>query len=366
MSYVVLSILVVILSGIYEKIKNLNAKSRGLQYILPAIICLCLCVFAGLRTEYNDTANYIDSYQKTPTKFALLFTEDFAISNVYGFNIFQYLVFNFISTNPHVFLFLCAAIFVIPCVLMIDKHSKSFTFSMFLFLSTGAYLFALAGIKQALATGTIVLGFNSLINKKTVRYYLYCLLAVSFHTYAIFSLIIPIMGNRLWDKKLIIFGFIVLVLGIGLSQFSGIMSSIIEFLGKEIDEEIITEGSVNVFRALVYLVPFVLTVIADKSINDEGDEAQILWARVGIFSAFFMVLSLFGNPVLFGRIPQYFLLGIVISLPYLLDKVFKGDAKFLITTAAIVCYTIFALYALHVDGAFTEDIFKLAIGGING
>ena len=59
MSYVVLSILVVLLSGIYEKIKNLNEKSKGLQYILLATICLCLCVFAGLRTAYNDTSIYI-------------------------------------------------------------------------------------------------------------------------------------------------------------------------------------------------------------------------------------------------------------------------------------------------------------------
>lgn len=363
MSYVVLSILVVLLSGIYEKIKNLNEKSKGLQYILLATICLCLCVFAGLRTEYNDTSIYIRNFKRTPTNFSLLFETDFAISNVYGFHIFQYFIYNYVSTNPHVFLFLCAVIFVVPCVLMINKYSKAFTFSMFLFMTAGAYLFSLAGIKQALATGVMVLGFNSLINKKTISYYLYCLLAISFHTYAIFFLIIPIFGSNLWDKKLIVFGCLILIVGIGLSQFSKIMASVIEFLGKDVEEEIIEKGSVNAFRALVYLVPFVLSIIASQSVDQDGDRAQTIWAKVGIVSTWFMVLALFGNPVLFGRIPQYFLMGIVISLPNLIEKAFKGDVRLLIVMLAVVGYTAFAIYGLYVDKAFSEDIFKLAIGG---
>ncbi len=363
MSYVVLSILVVILSGIYEKIKNLNAKTKGLQYILLATICLSLCVFAGLRTEYNDTSIYIRGFKKTPTRFSLLFANDFAISNVYGFNIFQYLIYNYVSTNPHVFLFICAVVFVVPCVIMIDKHSKAFTFSMFLFMATGAYLFSLAGIKQALATGIMMLGFNAFLNRRVLSYYLYCLLAISFHTYAIFFLIIPIFGGSLWDKKIVVFGFLILIVGIALSQLSGVMASVIEFLGKDVEEEIIVEGSVNVFRALVYLVPFVLAIFANDEVNQEGDREQMLWIKVGIISTFFMVLSLFGNPILFGRIPQYFLMGIVISLPNLIEKAFKGDVRLLIVMLAVVGYTAFAIYGLYVDKAFSEDIFKLAIGG---
>ena len=366
MSYIVLSLIVIALSGIYENIKKINTKGKGLQYILLVSICLALCVFAGLRTEYNDTSIYIRAFKHTPTKFSSLFQEKFTISNVYGFNIFQYLIYNFITKNPQVFLFICALIFVVPCVWMINKYSKSFTFSMFLFITTGAYLFSLAGIKQALATGIMMLGFNALINKKTVKYYLYCLLAISFHTYAIFFLLVPILRDKLWDKRIIVFAVIILILGIGLSQFSGVMAGIIEFLGKDVAEETITKGSVNVFRALVYLVPFVISIMANNAVEQEDDKEQIIWAKVGILSALFMVLALFGNPILFGRIPQYFLMGIVISLPYLLDKILQGDAKLLIMIVAVVGYTAYAIYGLYVDNAFTEDIFKLIIGRVNG
>ena len=81
--------------------------------------------------------------------------------------------------------------------------------------------------------------------------------------------------------------------------------------------------------------------------------------KIGILSTTFMVLALFGNPVLFGRIPQYFLIGIVVVLPLLVEKAFINNEKKIIVTVAILCYISYGLYGLYIDGAFAKDIFQL-------
>ena len=150
----------------------------------------------------------------------------------------------------------------------------------------------------------------------------------------------------------------IVVIGLTLSSFSGIITSIIEFLGKDIEEEVFLDGSVNFARALVYIVPFILAIIANKKLKNIKNEEKIL-IKIGILSTMFMVLSLFGNPILFGRIPQYFLIGIVVSLPAYINLIFDSKDQKTVMIIASLLYVIFGLYELYIEGAFTNDVFKL-------
>lgn len=357
MSYIILSIIVISFAILFDCLKGNNC-SKGINWIFYITICVLLCTFAGLRTEYNDTWDYINNFKHTPGELSVFLEGEFEISKVYLFKIWNYFVYHFISTNPNVYLGISSIIFVCPSVYLIQKYSKNFTFSIILFMFGGMYLFSLAGLKQAMATGIVLLALPFLFKKNYVVYYIFCVVAIFFHAYSLFFLIIPLLGIEVFNIRTIVFCISIVVLGVTLSSFSGVISSIIEFLGKDVEEEVFLEGSVNILRALVYIVPLILAIISNKNLKNINNEEKIL-IKIGILSTMFMILSLFGNPILFGRIPQYFLIGIAVSLPLLIQKIFNKKDQKTVILIAIVFYVAFGIYELHNDGAFTSDIFKL-------
>ena len=359
MNYLVLSIIVIGLSYAYNQLKNSYKISKGIRYIFYFLICFSLCLFAGLRTKFNDTGSYIKTFiNSTPNSFLSIFSGEFSISEVYLFRTWNYFIYNFITKDFHVYLFLCSMVFVCPAISLIEKHSKNFIFSMTLFMFSGMYLFSLAGLKQAMATGVILMGLPKLFKREYIKYYIYCIVALGFHTYSLFFLIIPLLGSDIFNKKTIVFCVITVIVGISLSFFSGVITSIVEWLGKDVSEEEIQSGSVNILRAATFIVPFVLTILGQKNLQ-QATEPEKWLIKVGMLSTLFMFISLFGNPILFGRIPQYFIVGIVISLPLLLENVLEEKGHVIILFVAAFLYILFGLYDLYNDGAFVKDIFGL-------
>lgn len=358
MSYLILSIIIIEISCLYGHLKKKDKLTKGVHWFFYLIICFCLCLFAGIRTKYNDTVSYIISFSNTPKDFSSLFLQEFSISEVYLFKIWNYIIYNFISQNENVYLFLCAIVFVCPAIYLIKKYSKNFTFSMILFMFGGMYLFSLAGLKQAMATGIILIGLPHLFKREYIKYYIYCLLAIGFHAYSIFFLLVPLLSGEVLNKRMIIFCILTISIGVLLSQFSGVISAIIEWLGKDISAGTIQSGSVNILRVAIFLVPFVLTVVGRKNL-EQATEEEKWFVKIGILSTMFMVLSLFGNPILFGRIPQYFIIGIVVSMPLLIQKAFAKNDQPAVVFIFVICYILFGIYGLYKDGAFARDIFGL-------
>ncbi len=359
MNYLILTGIVVVLSFFYEYIRGIQETKKSVKIIVLALLCLVLCGFAGLRTRYNDTGSYIQGFLNTPKKLSTIFKGEFKLSGVYLFELWNYVIFHFISDNPNVWLFLCSAVFVLPTTYIIAKHAKSFTLSMFLFMVAGGYLFSLAGLKQAMATGIVLMGIPALIERRYLKYCAFCAVAVGFHTYSLILFILPLLGRELFNKRTIIFCITMIVVGLALSSFAGALSNIIEFLGKDVEEETITTGSVNILRAAVYAVPFVLAILGRNKIREECTETEKRFIKIAILSSVFMILAIFGNPILFGRVPHYFGIGIVITLPILINSVFNEEDAKIITIIAIAFYFAFGLYQLYNDGAFTKDIFGL-------
>lgn len=358
MNYLFLSAIVIGFSYLYERLKSNGKTSSGVRWLFYIAICFSLCLFAGLRTRYNDTFVYIEGFSNTPSKFSIIFDKEFSIADVYLFEIWNYVIYHFISNNANVYLFLCSIVFICPAVYLIEKYTTNFTFSMIMFMFGGMYLFSLAGIKQSMATGVVLLGLRHLFNKKYFRFYFYCVIAIGFHAYSVFYLFVPLLGTEIFNKRTIIFSLMALVIGLAMSSFSGAITTFIEWLGKDIDEETLKTGSVNVVRAIIFFVPLALAFIGRKNLAVSTKEEK-WFVKLAILSAIFMVLALFGNPIFFGRIPQYFLIGTVVTMPLLIEKCFAQSNRKLFLAIAVICYIIYGLYTLYMEGAFEKDIFAL-------
>lgn len=356
MKYLLLFVIVIFLSIFYSIYKSQSTKV--VRRLMLFAICFALCGFAGLRTGYNDTPAYISEFYHTPQKLSAIFNGDFSIENVYLFRLWNFVVYNYISKNVHIYFFLSSVICVCPLVFIIDKYSKNFVLSMILFMMLDVYLFSLAGLKQAMAIGILALGINSYINKDTWKYVLSVIIAMGFHSFSFICLIIPILGRELWSKKTIVFCLILIVAGLFLSNFRGAILAIVDYMGETVDEDKMFLGSINPIRLLVYLIPVMLTIAGAKNRKASTGGENIL-AKISVLSGMFMTLALFGSPILFGRIPQYFLLGTVISLPDQIECAFGKKNRTIIIMLAAIAYCIFGIYELYNDGAFATDIFKL-------
>lgn len=222
------------------------------------------------------------------------------------------------------------------------------------------YGFSLAGLKQAIAMGMLAIGIDSYINKKTWKYFIFCILAMGFHSYAIIGLIVPLFGKDVWNKRTKIFVVVFLIISLSVSQLTEIVQIITEFLGKEISEERFFVYGVNGFRLVAYSAPFILSLLASNQLKSEMDDAQLVMTKLGIMSFLFLIPATFGNPVLFGRIPSYFMIGTAICVPYLVEKGFsrKDGSVQLIKYIAILSYLFFELYSIYDQGGFQQDLFK--------
>ena len=358
MNYVILTIIVVILSLLYDNMKDSGDKTIRMALLLS--ICAVLCLFASLRSSYNDTKSYIAIFQSTPTNFYSIFADEFLIGNTYLSRIFNFLIYNFLSKDYHIYFFVCSVFFVVPAIFVMEKYSVNFSFSVLLFMTSGLYLFSLAAIRQSIAIGLLILGFDAFNQQRYRRYIYLCLLATSFHIYSIIALVLIFLKKeKLFGVKMNIACIGVLLLGVGMTEFSAFFSEFASVIGKDISQEEINTGSVSIYRAMVYLAPFILIFVSRIKLNRKNIYVQNVFVLLTILSAMLMTLALFGNPVLLGRLPYYFLFGTVISIPYVVNNAFTKSSVGLAKFMVILCYCAYEIYELHLDEAFTRDIFKL-------
>lgn len=356
MAFVLLTSLTVALSFLIIKFNGM----KGFKTFLIILVCFLLCYFAGSRTKFNDTESYIADFLKTPTTINDIFIDEFSIGNVYLFQLWKFVIFNYISQNVHIYFFLSSLIFVVPCVFLIFRYSKSPVFSIFLFVWCGMYIFSLAGLKQSLAIGVLALALVALYKRKFILYFLLNLIAIGFHAYSIVFLILPFLGLEVFNKRTVLFIILFLIFTLTLSNNVEFVTFVTKLIGKDVSEETALDGSVNIFRALVFIIPLILMVIGRKKLSSLSNHNKI-FVKTTLLCGLFMFLALFGNPILFGRIPQYFMIGFVITMPLLIRIAFGKSYYKSVVFVATICFALYGLYSCINNKVFISNRFGLEL-----
>ena len=221
------------------------------------ILLIFLILFAGLRTSYNDTQNYIVGFQNSTTiRPFLADTSNLALLENPLFYGFQALVKTF-TNNVNVFFIICAIIVNTLNVQFIKRNvdPENFAFSMFLYTAIGTLMLTLAAQKQALAMSVLTLALPALFEKKYIRYYLIVFLAGLIHTYAWTFFFLPLLATKPWSfRTFILLGITIAVM----YTFQSTISSFLEVadqIGKDIPlEEVFDGNQMNILRVAVYAV----------------------------------------------------------------------------------------------------------------
>lgn len=131
-------------------------------------------------------------------------------------------------SNYQVIFILTALLIVSFSFLYIFNRSYNVPFSILLFTLTTFFNFSMNGMRQAIATSIFLFATKYIVEARPLRYFVWILIAIGFHTSAIVFLPIYFIRNfRLSNIRLVVFLLSVLVI----YEFKGLMFVIINKFG---------------------------------------------------------------------------------------------------------------------------------------
>lgn len=105
-----------------------------------------------------------------------------------------------ISPNTQLFIIGSSIISIIPYAIFIYKNSEDVVFSTFFYIAFHIFMMSLNIVRQAMAVGIVLIGFEALKRKQHYKFVIYVLIATLFHTTAVVALLYLII-DRLEYKK---------------------------------------------------------------------------------------------------------------------------------------------------------------------
>ncbi len=337
----------------YESVqiaKKNKLKVRMLYWMLLILIIM----FSGLRTSYNDTGYYL-------LGFKILDVQTITYTTIFepygGFEIFQGILKKYISENPQILIITSSIIVNSIYMWFFSKYSKYFGLTVFSYFILGPYLFSMAGLKQIIAMSICLFAIDNLLKNKMINFFIWVLISMTFHPYIICMLILPILKNKILNKKMIFAILLVAVLVLNLDALLNLAS----FIGKDYTTNEITANTINPFRVVVESIPVILVIIKLKRLRLENNTLLNLGINSLIVNFFFISLGLLFNPIYFGRIATYFSSINAVVIPMMLVIIFKNTISMRINILAYYAiYIIYFVLDITKLGSISifEDIFK--------
>lgn len=310
------------------------------------LLVTILVLFSGLRTSYNDTHNYISIFNNLSG--VASFLSDAENLHPLGNPLFYFCanLLKHMVDHAQVLIFTTSLFTQICFVRFIKRYSSNFVFSIFLYFTLGTFALSMAAMKQIVAMAVLTLAIPYLEKKKWVQYFLLVFVAMLLHTYAMAFAILPLFTGRPWKRFTYVFMITVVIM---LMNFQGVVTTFLEQAdeaGKTIaDYEVFDNVSVNIFRLAVYAVPPLISLIFQKWIFHDSSNMDHVLVHMSIISLACMIMGTESGANMFGRMGNYFELGTICSLPWMLEKTFDKRSHHLISTVAVIAFLGYFSYA---------------------
>lgn len=338
-------------SGQY--MKDRQSFSNKLFYFL---LLLTLTLPVGLRRIYNDTGAYIDNFLNSESLSELLASGNLHILANPAFNIYCS-VMRDLTDNYHIFLMLPAILVQYAFVSTIRRYSANFTQGIGLYFCLGSYVLTMAAMKQTIATAIVLLALPSLMDGKTWKYCLLVFLAFLFHTYSIAFLILPLFTDKPWNLRTLLFLAGILIV---INNFESVINSFLEYAnesGKSVAEyEVFDNAQINLFRVMVYaVVPLMALLLYPYLFRGSYPKHYNVLINMSIISCAVMSLGTINGANMFGRMGNYFEVGIICSAGWIVKRAFESRSARYIGYIATGCFLFYFYYAYAVALDFDAE-----------
>ncbi|MFD0961396.1 EpsG family protein [Paenibacillus chungangensis] len=302
--------------------------------ILAAAAAVSLVLVSGLRNNIGDTFFYMHAYKITDYDWAFIWREKDK-----GFNILQLLL-QQITDDPQLLIMTTALITNILIVAVMYQYSRLLELSLYLYITSGAFIVSMNGLRQYLAAAILFAGTKFLLEGRWKPYMLLVLLASIFHQSAlILAPLYFIVRLKAWTKltTLLLAGAIAIVLGY--NYFS-------EMLFKAIQDTqyghyaSFQEGGANFIRVIVNTVPLFIAYMGREKLRRLFPGGDV-FVNMSIIGVVLMIVAT--QNWIFARLVIYFTLYQLVLMGWIV-KLFRDKDQRLVYFLIICLYFIYFFY----------------------
>lgn len=334
-----------------EKRKSLkygkNSVSTIIYIVLICGIAVWLILFSGLRTKYNDTTTYLYSFALSSSDL------DFSIKNLltvqyYGFDFWQRMIKHFLEKSQWL-LMVNAIVTNIVYIRYFSKYSHTLGMTMLCYVTIGTYILSMAAQKQLLAMTISLVAIEFLLKKKYALFLILIVIAYTFHPYILTMVILPLIADEVWSKKIIIISVIAAICSFFFVQFIAVFLNMMEStgIGKNYSVAEITDHTIDPLRVVVDAIPIFISWILRDEINRKATPLIKLGINMMVIAWLMTFASLFGNPIYLYRTGQYFASYIPVVVPWMLVYCLpETKYKKVIVIGYMICYAVIFLYGI--------------------
>lgn len=343
---VAISLALALFSDLFSRKDPMKNRYVYHEKFLWIFIIVTMALFAGLRTNYNDTQTYLETYTYLINSNYDFSNIDWNLGSNPGFAVANIIIKSLgISNNGYLMIY--AFVTYLIYIWFIHKYSTDFLMSIFLFVCL-VFTFPLAAIKQCIAVAFCLVAVDKAINKRWFWFIFWIFIAETFHAYSFMYLIVPLLFFVPWqDKRTIYLVLLFLAAGLMFKPLLGTVLNITDMLGEEYTVDSFSGEGVNPFRLLVSLVPLVMSFILRKKVNSpeyEVTRAEGLCMNLSFLNGEIMFVALFGTANYFARLANYFYIFPIIALPRLFNMVVP-KWRVPMKVAVVICYFFFFYYS---------------------
>ena len=344
-------------ASVYDyRLENYEKKDR----LFYSVVVVCAVVFAGLRTYYNDTAIYIAGYNNLDVSSGWFSRIDWAIGEYPLFSLTSCLM-KLAGFSSQSFVMMHSIITMGVSLWFIHKYTNNILLSVFLYFATGYYGFSMAAMKQCAATAFCLIGIDRLLSEKRFSFFFWTIIGVLFHPFAAMFLICPFLMFSPWTFPTYLMIIICAVAGYTMQIWLSDIIGLLVVIGVDYDVSLLGGEGVNIFRVLVVWAPVMLSFLAARFWRISRNKADNLIMNLAILCAEIMLIALFGNPVYFGRLANYFLIFQIVSIPLILND-YEINSQVLLRIATVMGYTGYAIYDNLLNrGTFDSGFYSITI-----
>ena len=358
------------LSQVYHPVEyRLDGPQTGRRHFLlrrsdifMIIVIAWMTCFSFLRTSYNDTGNYIQSFINAQS-----LSEGFANGTFTDWTgnpwsmLYRSLIHD-ITDNYHIYFFFPAVLSSFAVVKLCKSYSVNPAFSLLIFFSVGTYIMYIAALKQCLAVFFLLLALPYAIDKKYVRFYFLVIVAILFHTHAFMFAIVPLLLDKPWGKVTwILLGatvFAMLTYDMTLGTFMEYAQSIGALVA---EDEVFDNHQINILRVMAYWVPAVLALVFQRRLFRDSTRTENLFVNMSIVSAFILTIGLVQGANLYARMAGYFEIATAISLPWMIKKLFAKQSAQFVTVIAVILYFGYFYYEFAITKDFGNNYSDISL-----
>lgn len=321
------------------------------------IIIFWLSAFSFLRTNYNDTVNYIYDFLNLTDPLDVFLAENnlLDLGGCPLFYFYQTLAHEF-TDNYHIFFMFPALLSNIAVIKLIKRYSVSPAFSVLIFFSVGTYVMYIAAMKQSIAVSILLFALPYALDGKNVQYYLLVILAMLFHTHAFVFLVVPFFMEKPWGKVTwFLLATVLFAMLTYNATFGTFMNIALGWGINVVDWEVFDGHSIHPIRVVLYWIPVIMTLCFRDRLFYNSSREQNLFANLSIGAAFILTIGLVQGANLFARMAAYYEIAVCISLPWMIQKLFTKQSAKLVTVFAGILYFAYFLYEFGISKSFSTE-----------